>query len=98
MQNLNFKIWSFLQILRATLKNQSCYLRACHLRACLHAACPTRGTQGHAKFMFLINLIFYNESIMHYFYRLIKHYTLILVKKSDLLSLKQCKQKDLLSV
>ena len=34
---------------------------------------------------------------MYYFYRLIKYNTLILVKKSDLLSIKKYKQKDLFS-
>ena len=33
----------------------------------------------------------------HTFYRLIKYNTLILVKKSDLLSIKKYKQKDLFS-
>ena len=41
---------------------------------------PTWGTHGHAKFIFLINLIVNNEIIMYYFYRLIKFYNLILAK------------------
>ena len=53
-------------------------------------------THGHAKFVSLINLIINNESIMYYFYRLIKYYSLIPVKR-DLFSLKKCKQNNFFS-